>query len=333
MRRFKKSELEALTVCPDQGAVEWLAGAEDSVSYLKTNAENDELVIYASAKSVLVHGVLAPTSKVTPPDGYDLQHGSFPMVDDCWAIQRVWGGGQGHSIYLEPPLNSWGSKSFEGGEKLIYRRSFTGVQQVLTPIELSQKLVHALDLYFVPERNAYCRLDRRGEIEDVIKIIQRESADVWEGLDVVTILRKDLDKFMALSETSLVLRFDFTRVRWGDFGGWGKIERYERDEPDLFYHGGKDGQGAMQTEPSLSDLKSPSMNWSRPGKMRKTRRSANMRHSRSMTARTKPTSRPPVPQNSCLITSRRLICRGRCPRHFSGRKSYSVLKPTLKDSP
>lgn len=245
MRRFKKSELEALSVCPDPGAVEWLAGAEDSVSYLKTNSENDELVIFASAKSVLVHGVLALTSKVTPPDAHDLQHGSFPGVDDCWAIQRVWGGGQGHRMYLEPPLSSWGSKSFEGGEKLIYWRSFTGVQQGLTPIELSQKLVHALDLYFVPERNAYCRLDRRGEIEDVIKIIRRESANVWEGLDVVTILRKDLDKFMALSETSLVLKFDFTRVRWGDFGGWGEIERYERDEPDLFYHGGKDGQGSF----------------------------------------------------------------------------------------
>lgn len=242
MRRFKKLELEALTECPDQEAVEWLNGAEDSVSYLKINAENDELVIYASAKSVLIHGVLAPTSKVTPPDGHNLQHSSFPMTDDCWVIQRAWGGGQGHHIYLDPPLS--GSKSFEGGEKLIYRRSFDGVQQGPTPIELSQKLIHSLDLYFVPERKAYCRLDHRGEIEDVIKIIQRESVDAWEGLDVVTILRKDLDKFMALSETSLVLMFDFTRVRWGSFSGWGKVEQYERNEPDLFYHGGKNGQGS-----------------------------------------------------------------------------------------
>lgn len=245
MRRFKKSELEALIVCPDQGAMEWLAGAEDSVSYLKANAENDELVIFASSKHFVVHGVLAPTFKVTPPDPYDLQHGSFPRVDDCWAIQSVWGGGQEHRMYLEPPLSSCGSKSFEGGEKLIYWRSFTGVDQGRTPIELSQKIVHALDLYFVPERNAYCRLDRRGEIEDVIKIIQRKSADVWEGLDAVTILRKDLDKFMALSETSLVLRFDFTRVSLGDFRGWGEIDRYERNEPDLFYHGGKADNGSF----------------------------------------------------------------------------------------
>lgn len=244
MRRFKKSELEALAVCPDQGAVEWLAAAEDSVSYLKLNAENDELLIYAGSKYILIHGVLAPSSKVTPPDGQDLQH-SFLTVDDCWAIQRVWSDGQERSMYLEPPLSSSDSKSLEGGEKLIYLRSFTGVQQGLTPIELSQKLVHALDLYFVPERNAYCRLDRRGEIEDVIKIIQRKSVDKWDDLDAVTILRKELDKFMALSETSLVLRFDFTRVKYEDFRGWGKIDGYEINEPDLFYHGGKDGQGSF----------------------------------------------------------------------------------------
>ena len=61
MIRFKQSELEALSECPSTGATEWLAGAEDSVSYLKSNTESDELVIYASAKSVLIHGVLAPT--------------------------------------------------------------------------------------------------------------------------------------------------------------------------------------------------------------------------------------------------------------------------------
>ena len=245
MNRFIKSEIEVLNECPADNAEEWLVRAEDSVSFLKVNAETDELVIYALGKSVLIHGVLALTSKVTPPDGQDLQHGDFPMPDECWTIQRAWGGGQGHRMYLEPPLSSSSSKSFEGGEKLVYRRSFDGVQKGPTPIELSQKLVHSLDLYFVPERKAYCRLDNRGEIEDVIKIFQRESSDESDDLAIVTILRKDLDKFMALSATSLVLRFDFTRVRWEDFRFWGNLDQYEREESDLFYHGGSDGAGSF----------------------------------------------------------------------------------------
>jgi hypothetical protein len=114
-----------------------------------------------------------------------------------------------------------------------------------------------LDLHFVPERNAYCRLDYRGDIEDVIKIFHINRKNAWDSFCAVTILRRDLDRFMALSKTSLVLRFDFTRVRWGSFGGWGKINRYERDIIDLYYHGGVDGQGsycngAMVIRPSVT---------------------------------------------------------------------------------
>lgn len=177
MKRLKLSELEAISECPSTGAAEWFLGAKDSVSFLKANSNNDEIIIYASGRSVLIHGVLVPTANVSPPDKNDLQYGDFPALDDSWAIQRVWGGGEGHRMYLEPPLNSSGSKSFKDGEKLIYRRSFNGVQQDPTPFELSQKLVHSLGLYFVPERKAYCRLDALGDIEDVIKVIQPERVD------------------------------------------------------------------------------------------------------------------------------------------------------------
>lgn len=256
MRPFKIAELKSLTELPARDTARWLTDAEGSVSYLKANATNDEIVIYASGSCVLIHGALALKSTVTPADGADLQDSNIPMPDDSWTIQRVWGGGEGHRMYLEAPLSS-GSKSLIGGEKLIFRRPFTGVAEGPSPIELSQKLVHSLGLHFVRERNAYCRLDSRGDIEDVIKVIQLNKGSTWDYLNVVTILRKDLDTFMALSETCLVIRFDFTRVRWGSFSGWGEIKRYNRDNTDLFYHGGTNGQGsycngAMIVRPQVS---------------------------------------------------------------------------------
>jgi len=259
MRTFKIADLKAINELPKGNSAQWLGDAEGAVCFLKTNAINDEIVIYASGSHVLIHGVLALQGKVTPPDGADLQDGNIPMPDDSWAIERVWGGGEGHRMYLEAPLSS-GSKSLMGGEKLIFRRHFSGVAQGSSPIELSQKLVHSLDLHFVQERSAYCRLDSRGDIEDVIKVVQLNKESVRDYLSVVTIRRKDLDTFMALSETCLVLRFDFTRVP-ESFSGWGEIDRYNKDEADLFYHGGSDGQGsycngAMIVRPqvSVSDL-------------------------------------------------------------------------------
>jgi len=228
---------------PKEDSQSWLVNAEDSIAYLKLSAESDDIVIYASGSSVLVHGVLAPTANLTPPDGDDLQNANIPMPDDSWCIQRVWGGGMGHRMYLEAPLSS-SSKSFQGGEKLIFRRSFNGVHEGSSMIELSQKLIHSLDLHYMPERSAYCRLDSRGDIEDVIKVVQLNKGSTWDYLDVVIIRRKDLDAYMALTNTSLVLRFDFTRVRWGSFGGWGEITHYKREKTELFYHGGIDGQGS-----------------------------------------------------------------------------------------
>lgn len=243
MRPFKLADLLAISnpTIPDSGS--WLVSAEDSLAFLRQNASNDEIVIYASTKSVLIHGVLGLTRKLTQESISELQNRNIPMLDDSWSIQRVWGGGKGHRMYLEAPFAAV-SDALVGGEKLIFRRSFTGVSRGPTPIELSQKLVHSLELHFVPERNAYCRLDSRGDIEDVVRVIHQEGASDWDSVDVVVIQRSELDKFMALSKQCLVIRFDFTRVRWGSFAGWGELNRYSKDNTDLYFHGGSDGQGS-----------------------------------------------------------------------------------------
>jgi hypothetical protein len=144
-------------------------------------------------------------------------------------------------MYLEAPLVSV-SNALAGGEKLIFRRTFTGVHRGPTPIELSQKLIHSLDLHYVPERNAYCRLDSHGDVEDVIRVIYQDGASDWENIAAVVIQRTELDKYMALSKQCLVIRFDFTRIPWGSFNGWGKLAHYSKSEIDLYYHGGSDGR-------------------------------------------------------------------------------------------
>lgn len=233
-RRFNIADLKAVAKAPASDAGKWLVDAEDSVGFMRQNAHSEEMVIYAGGPAVLIHAVLAPVQQVTPADQQDLMN-QFVSTDEAWAIQKSYGGGEGHRVYLEPPLRS--SKSLVGGEKLVYQRSFHGVDKGERAIELSQKLVHALDLHFVAERNAYCRLDSRGDIEDVIRIIRADLAAGGEKLVAVTILTDDLARYMALAGFALVFFFDFTRFSPG-FGGWGDHERINRKAPDLFYHGG-----------------------------------------------------------------------------------------------
>lgn len=145
-RRFNIADLKAIAQAPASDAEKWLIGAEDSVGFLRRNARSEEMVIYACGPAVLIHAVLAPVQQVTPADQSDLMN-QFVSTDEAWAIQKSYGGGEGHRVYLEPPLGS--IKSLAGGEKLVYQRSFYGVSKGERAMELSQKLVHALDLHFV----------------------------------------------------------------------------------------------------------------------------------------------------------------------------------------
>lgn len=239
MRRFDQKEFRAIAWAAEPDKAAWLLDAEGAIEFLKSNATCEELVIYASAGAVLIHGVLAPTAQVTPADQTDLL-GAHVMSDDSWCIQKSWGGGQGHRIYLEPPLTHPGCKSLVGGEKLIFRRSFTGVDTGPAPIELSQKLVHSLELYWVPERSAYSRLDSKGDIEDVIRVIWLKAPESETGAVVVTMLIKELATYMALSDLSLVIKFDFTRFDPDNFAGWAQDRQSSRKlGPDLFYSAGR----------------------------------------------------------------------------------------------
>jgi len=235
MQRFDEKAFRDIARAPSAGKAEWLLRAEDSIAFLKGNAQRDEIAIYATAGAVLIHGVLAPTDQVTPADQADLLN-AYIMPDNSWCIQRAWIGGEGHRIYLEPPLSHPGCKSLVGGEKLIFRRSFSGVAEGPSPVELSQKLVHSLDLYWVEERSAYCRLDKRGDIEDVIRVIWLKGPEAQEHDVVVTILIKDLATYMAVSGMSLVLKFDFTRFEPKAFGGWDQDRQVRKTAAaDLFY--------------------------------------------------------------------------------------------------
>jgi hypothetical protein len=240
MRSFQLNDLLAITNPPASNNQDWMTGAEESVKFLQQNAVNEDIVIYASTSCVLIHGVLGLKRKLTQVSISELQDEVIPMPDDSWVIQQSWGGGKGHQMYLEPPLSSV-SRILIGGEKIIFRRDFTGVSKAPAPIEISQKIIHSLDLYFVPERKAYCRLDNRGDIEDIIRIIHQDADNDLNTVDIVTIKRSELDKFMALSKTCLVLRFDFTRVNWNNFNDWREIAHYTKENNDLYYHGGSDG--------------------------------------------------------------------------------------------
>jgi hypothetical protein len=210
---------------------DWLLRAPEDVEALIDDAKSEYVTLYASLPSVLVHAVAVPSTNVTPPDKADLFN-AYVDQSDSWCIQRSFGGGEGHRVYLEPPLSSTRSKSLDCGEKLVFIRWFEGLKGYRPPIELSQRLVHALDVHVLPERSAYSRLNDEGDFEDIILWLDDRETDTHRI--IVAIRVDELARYLTLSGQSLVRFFDLTRVPKG-FVGWPNGAQ-EEIRPDLFFH-------------------------------------------------------------------------------------------------
>src|SRR5262245_3485151 len=70
---------------------------------------------------------------------------AFVNLESSWIIEHSSGGGEPDRVYLCSPLQGKG-KTLRHGEKLIFLRSFAGSSR--SHFELSQKLVHALDIHY-----------------------------------------------------------------------------------------------------------------------------------------------------------------------------------------
>ncbi|MBV8754452.1 MAG: hypothetical protein JO328_16440 [Hyphomicrobiales bacterium] len=225
-------KLTGISQIPEANAGEWLSSAEKSIEFLKENVQSDRLVLFVSMPCVLIHVVLAPLRNLNPPDQDDLSH-DFVALDDAWGIEHESGGGRADRVYLAPPLSRY--KTLKGGEKLYFSRSFAGSRR--RSLEISQRLVHALNLHFIEERNAYCRLDDDGDLEDVICITEKDDKSLFEHLTLITISMKDFVEYMRLDKMGMVIFFDFTRLDRRSFNGWSNRGTFSRKAPDLFYDG------------------------------------------------------------------------------------------------
>jgi hypothetical protein len=226
--------LEVISLPPRSDGDGWFENGRQGVDFLVQNALSDEVVLYANFGFTVIHGLLAPEANLSPPDFDELEN-CHVSIDASWILEHVSGGGKPDRMYLASALNGRSCRSLDGGEKLIFERVFRGVDKEWRKIELSQQMIHALDLYWMDELDAFCRLTADGDIEPVVRLAQVDCGDRrgW----IVTILATELHRYMAVTETALVRKFDFTRTTSG-FGGWDMAERDHVRRTDISYHSG-----------------------------------------------------------------------------------------------
>ena len=215
----------------------WLEGASTAVDYLVRNRQSDDVILFSNVGQSYVNTVLVPLANLSSEAIEQLEHAYVdPMAQ--WALGHVSGGGEPDRMYLSDPLDDR-CGILAGGEQLVFRRHFTGVDKGPARTELAQRLVQALDLYFMEEHHAYCRLNSNGDVEPIISLHDLSGPAKQPSAMLVTIEAEQLHRYMAVTDTALAVKFDFTRYRpKGIFSGWHEPDRGQISEEGISYHTG-----------------------------------------------------------------------------------------------
>jgi hypothetical protein len=208
----------------------WIkAGAH--LSLLRENADEHELIVYASGGYTFIHAVVVSNDKLSPANKDDLLHWS------CNPYQSIAGyvsGGGREDVWIERGMRGSGVQTLEDARQLVFGRSFEGwTGDDRTYYEIHQEYAHLTDIHWRPEHRAYCRFDKHGDIDDVISITTDAQG---RGVTLVSFNREALELYLAASDSSLVRMFDFTLLRHESFSDWSNgAEEVVSESDDFLY--------------------------------------------------------------------------------------------------
>lgn len=213
--------LAALSVVPTYRSAEYASWLQqkDAIAFLERNAAENEFVVYAGLPHFFAHAIFVPIRYLRAADIDDLMGWNGNPWSSSWSITYS-SSGSSEKVYVAPPLDSISSKTFAKGEQLVFGREFEGHSNRKSYIEASQKFTQVFGLHYMPERYAYCRLNHLGDIEDAIRVTSLPPLGGRWGGTIVTVERRLLDEYMALTDAALVRMFDITRFTPSSFNGW-----------------------------------------------------------------------------------------------------------------
>ena len=193
----------------------WIA-ADKHLDLLVENAKEEEVIIYACGKHTFIHAVVLSEERLEPPDIDDLLGwNGNPFAS---AASYVWGGGR-NDVWVERGSPIHGSEALEAARALVFARQIPGLPGAATQyFEVAQDYSHLSEAHYLPEHSSYCRFDERGDLEKIVTVSSKTPDD--DDLSVVTFKREPLEEYFATSSSALVRMFDFTLLRYGEFGGW-----------------------------------------------------------------------------------------------------------------
>ena len=197
----------------DEEFNEWIQQKE-MIPFLEREIEETFIIIYASLPFAFIHSALIDQVDLDEKKIEDLLGWSGNPFD-TWSLAA-----SSNDVLISGPLENIHSELLSKGRQILYIREFEGVPSREKYFELDQMISQVLDIHFLEERNAWCKLDGHGDIEDIVKVIEIEGLHREDFNKIVVFKKSALDEFACVGNYSLCRRFDFTRYNPKGFPGW-----------------------------------------------------------------------------------------------------------------
>ena len=200
--------LEVDKLPDDQSAYsEWIK-ADAHLQMLRTNGEEDEVIVYASGDYTFIHTVVVSEREVFPLDQDDLLRWSGDP--SSLFAGYAWGGDR-DDVWIDRSGSIHGAETLRSARQLVFERSIEGLQgKNRLYYEVLQEYAHIVGIHWRTEHGAYCRFDPRGELEHVVSTTSKETRS---SVSLVSFKRQPLEECLAASDSILITMFDFTLLR------------------------------------------------------------------------------------------------------------------------
>lgn len=198
---------------------EWIE-QNDVIPTLRENLASEHIVLYASLPAVYLYSILIPAKEYSEEELENFQSWNGCDPYSSWGV-CISGD---DSFWIDPPISSGFDKDIEGAEQLVFGRSLAGVKE--NQYELLQKFTHLSEIHYLPERNAWCKLDEHGDIQEIVKIHTIAAKGDYSGGTIITCNKQSLIEYAALTDSALLFMYDFTRYKSGNFNGFSVDESY-----------------------------------------------------------------------------------------------------------
>ena len=210
------ARIASIDLIPEDSSTyeEWLK-ASAHLTLLKQNANSDELIVCASSTHAFVYAVLVSRDALS-------DHKSQDLLDWTATPFRArsgysWGGAR-DDVWIDETNGPWPTIPDEHTQQLLFARTFHGLTGDDTySYEILQEYLHVSEIFWRPEKSAYCCLDEHGDFTEIISLTTRSSNG---DMTLVTFQREKLEQYLAASNLVLVHLFDFTIIRRESFRGW-----------------------------------------------------------------------------------------------------------------